>query len=73
MAEPTERRSMRSRKPIVHFDDQIAQSSGRPEPARAPKAPANPLRNRLLNRLLNLLRNHLSSLRLDRSQFESKD
>ena len=42
MEEPIERRSNRSRKPIVHFDDLIAQSSGPSKPSVAPKAPAKP-------------------------------
>src|SRR5450432_2336159 len=42
MAEPTERRSKRSRKPIVHFDDRIAQSLGPSKSSRAPKPTANP-------------------------------
>ncbi len=41
MAEPTERRLNRSRKPKVHFDDQIAQL-GRSELSIAPNAPAKP-------------------------------
>ena len=41
MAEPTERRSNRSRKPKVHFDDQIAQS-GPSESSIAPNAPPKP-------------------------------
>jgi hypothetical protein len=44
MAEPTERRSKCSRKPIVHFDDQIAQSLGPPKSSRAPKPTAKPLK-----------------------------
>jgi hypothetical protein len=42
MAEPTQRRSNRSRKPIVHFDDQIAESIGPSKPPKPPKGPANP-------------------------------
>jgi hypothetical protein len=42
MAEPTERRSMRSKKPIVHFDDQIAQSLGPSKSSRVPKSTAKP-------------------------------
>src|SRR4030081_1867444 len=38
MAEPIERRSNRSRKPKVPFDEQYAQSSVPLEPSRAPKA-----------------------------------
>src|SRR3979490_1794177 len=38
MAEPLERRSNRSRKPKVPFDEQYAQSSVPSEPSRAPKA-----------------------------------
>jgi hypothetical protein len=41
MAEPIERRSNRSRKLKVHFDDQIAQL-GPSEPSTAPNAPAKP-------------------------------
>jgi hypothetical protein len=46
MAEPIERRSNRSRKPKVHFDDQIAESIGpsKPsKPSKSPKCPAKPL------------------------------
>src|SRR4030081_2541121 len=39
MAEPSDRRSTRSRKPTVHFDDKIAQSSVPPKPSKKPKAP----------------------------------
>ena len=43
MAEPTERRSNRSMKPKVHFDDRIVQS--RPsKPSIAPDAPAKPIK-----------------------------
>jgi hypothetical protein len=42
MAEPTERRSIRSKKPIVHFDDQIAQSSRSSKSSRASKSTAKP-------------------------------
>ena len=45
MAEPIERRSNRSRKPKVHFDDQIAESIGpsKPsKPSKSPKGPAKP-------------------------------
>jgi hypothetical protein len=48
MTEPSDRRSARSRKPIVHFDDKIAQSSVLKEPkaptkpAKAPTKPAKP-------------------------------
>jgi hypothetical protein len=42
MAEPIERRPTRSRKPKVHFDDQIAQSLGPSKSSRAPKALAKP-------------------------------
>jgi hypothetical protein len=41
MAEPTERRSNRSRKPIVHFDDQIAESIGHSKP----KNPVKPTKS----------------------------
>jgi hypothetical protein len=41
MAEPTERRSNRSRKPIVHFDDQIAESIGHSKP----KDPVKPTKS----------------------------
>ena len=43
MAEPTERRSNRSRKPKVHFDDQIAQS-GPSELSIASNVPAKPIK-----------------------------
>jgi hypothetical protein len=33
---------MRSREPIVYFDDQIAQSLGPSKPSKAPKAPTKP-------------------------------
>jgi hypothetical protein len=48
MAEPIERRSNRSRKPKVHFDDQIAESivSSKPpkppKPSKSPSGPAKP-------------------------------
>jgi hypothetical protein len=44
MAEPTERRSNRSRKPKVHFDNQIAQSgpSGLSIASNAPAKPTKP-------------------------------
>jgi hypothetical protein len=42
MEEPMERRSNRSRKPIVHFDDLIEQSSGLSKPSIAPKALTKP-------------------------------
>jgi hypothetical protein len=42
MAEPSDRRSTRSRKPTVHFDDKIAQSSVPPKPSKKPKAPTKP-------------------------------
>lgn len=42
MSEPAERRSNRSRKPIVYFDDLIAQSSGPSKSSKALKAPAKP-------------------------------
>ena len=45
MAEPTERRSNRSRKPKVHFDDQIAQPSRPSKSSRAPKALAKPTKS----------------------------
>jgi hypothetical protein len=38
MAEPIERRSMRSKKPKVHFGDQIAQFPGPLKPSAALKA-----------------------------------
>ena len=50
MAEPTERRSNRSRKPKVHFDDQITESIGpsKPsKPSKLPKGPAKPTANPL--------------------------
>ena len=40
MEERTERRSMRARKPKVHFDDEIAQCSEHSKLSRPPKAPA---------------------------------
>jgi hypothetical protein len=40
MEDPKERRSMRSRKPTVHFDGQIAQYSEPLEPPESPEAPA---------------------------------
>jgi hypothetical protein len=43
MAEPTERRSNRSIKPKVHFDDRIAQS-GPSKPSVAPDALAKPIK-----------------------------
>src|SRR6266498_845233 len=42
MAEPTERRSMRLRKPKIHFDDQTAQYSGSSEPLKSPKSSTKP-------------------------------
>src|SRR6266536_688801 len=42
MAEPIERRSTRSRKPITHFDDKILQSSKPSKPSSAPKAAITP-------------------------------
>jgi hypothetical protein len=42
MAEPTERRSNRSRKPIVHFDDQIAESIRLSKPSKPPKPTVKP-------------------------------
>jgi hypothetical protein len=42
MAKPSDRRSTRSRKPKVHFDDQIAQSSVSSKPSKQPKAPTKP-------------------------------
>src|SRR6266536_1307604 len=45
MAEPTERRSNRPRKPKVHFDDQIAQPSRPSKSSRAPKALAKPTKS----------------------------
>ena len=48
MAEPTDRRSMRSRKPIVHFDDKIAQSlapkksTKSTKPVKSTKSTKNP-------------------------------
>ena len=41
MAEPSDRRPTRSRKPIVHFDDRITQSSV-PKKPKAPIKPAKP-------------------------------
>jgi hypothetical protein len=41
MAEPLDRRSMRSRKPTVHFDDKIAQSLVSAKPAK-PAKPTKP-------------------------------
>ena len=38
MAELTERRSTRLRKPKTHFDDQISQSLRPSKPSKAPKA-----------------------------------
>ena len=38
MAEPSDRRSMRTRKPTVHFDDKVAQSL----PSSKSKKPAKP-------------------------------
>ena len=42
MAEPTERRSNRTRKPIVYFDDQIAESIKPSKPSKPPKDPKKP-------------------------------
>src|SRR5438876_2310948 len=41
MAEPSDRRSTRSRKPTVHFDDKVAQSSV----PKKPKAPIKPAKS----------------------------
>src|SRR5436190_1976391 len=41
MAEPLDRRSVRSRKPTVHFDDKIAQSLASVKPAK-PAKPTKP-------------------------------
>jgi hypothetical protein len=52
MAEPTERRSNRSRKPIVHFDDQIAESirhSKPKDPVKPTKSTAKPTAKPTLN------------------------
>jgi len=38
MAEPLNRRSRRSRKPIVHFDDKIVQSQAPTKPAKPAKS-----------------------------------
>ncbi len=45
MAETTERRSNRSRKPKVHFNDQIAQPLRPSKSSRAPKALAKPTKS----------------------------
>src|SRR6266536_1023568 len=45
MEESIERRSNRSRKPIVHFDNLITQSSEPSKPSGAPKAPAKPTKS----------------------------
>jgi hypothetical protein len=45
MAEPTERRSNRSRKPKVYFDDQIAESIGPSNSSKLPKGPAEPTKS----------------------------
>ncbi len=45
MEESIERRSNRSRKPIVHFDDLIAQSSEPSKLSEASKAPAKPTKS----------------------------
>ena len=42
MAEPQERRSNRSRKPKIHFDNQITQSSRPSNPSIASKASGKP-------------------------------
>jgi len=42
MAEPTERRSNRSKKPKIHFNDQIAESIKPLKPSKSPKNPAKP-------------------------------
>jgi hypothetical protein len=42
MAEPIEQRSNRSRKPKVHFDDQIAESIGPSKPSKPSKSPEGP-------------------------------
>ena len=44
IVEPIERRSIRSRKPKVHFDDQIAQSLGPSKSSKAPKALPKPIK-----------------------------
>jgi hypothetical protein len=46
MAEPLDRRSMRSRKPTVHFDDKIAQSLVPPKPTKPTKPPTKPAKAR---------------------------
>jgi hypothetical protein len=43
MAEPSDRRSNRARKPIVHFDDIIAQSLVPLKPSQKPTKPTKPL------------------------------
>jgi hypothetical protein len=45
MAEPTERRSKRSRKPKVYFGDQIAESIGPSNSSKLPKGPAEPTKS----------------------------
>jgi len=49
MAEPLDRRPTRSRKPIVHFDDKIAQSSvlKKPKALTKPAKPAKPTKKPL--------------------------
>src|SRR6266536_52197 len=42
MAGPIERRSIRLRKPKIHFDDQITESLKFSKPFKAPKAPTKP-------------------------------
>src|SRR6266536_1264779 len=42
MAEPIERRSTRSKKPITHFNDKILQSSKPSKPSSTPKATITP-------------------------------
>jgi hypothetical protein len=44
IAEPIERRSNRSRKPKVHFDNQIAESIGPSMPSKS-KGPAKPTKS----------------------------
>ena len=42
MEEHTEHRSIRARKPVVYFGDEIAQYPGHSKPSRLPKAPVKP-------------------------------
>jgi hypothetical protein len=63
MAEPTEQRSIRLRKPKIHFDDQIAESLGSSKPFKAPKGPTKPTEpTAQVGRRHNLL-SHLVALR----------